>query len=451
MKKLQGLILLFISISAIGQQDKTAIKSISISDSTAIGTPDGKSVSKEIGAAGGNIISDDGRVELIFQVGALTQQITISIQPTTNHVPNGAGKAYQFEPSGIQFKKPVQLIFRYTDEEVKACPPDLMSFALQDHSGKWDFFEYEEWDSTAGTLKGFIHHFTGFTDVNNLMIRPNKTELAVGETADISVLDKGVIVESGEYRGDFELAFLSSNKVKWFVNEKEGGDDNVGHAKTNLFAPIGIGTKNIQYGLTGEYRAPVHLPLQNPVIVKLAVKYYSKKHKKFKWGSCECAITIYDAYRIEVTHYFTGREGFGSKMVDNANFVVKLLNRSIVIENRNNYPPKSIKEGSRIAIDEKIFLDGAPGPVDIKPNLTARSKISNDNPPNVYVEFQPSDDTYYTLHYVIRRMGISTEKVTTRARALPENFSFIANGTVQHVKQGRNNETEIIILPYSKN
>ena len=55
----------------------------------------------------------------------------------TNLVPNGAGKAYQFEPSGIQFKKPVQIIFHYNDDEATTCPADLMCFALQDHTGKW--------------------------------------------------------------------------------------------------------------------------------------------------------------------------------------------------------------------------------------------------------------------------------------------------------------------------
>src|SRR5215213_1854446 len=34
------------------------------------------------------------------------------------------GKAYALEPSGIQFKKPVQLIFPYSEEESEECPAD---------------------------------------------------------------------------------------------------------------------------------------------------------------------------------------------------------------------------------------------------------------------------------------------------------------------------------------
>src|SRR2546421_3484509 len=115
-----------ISINIFSQADSLKIRVIEPSDSSAIGIPDGKSISKEIGSAGGTIISDDGRIELIFPVEALTTSASISIQPTTNHAPNGTGKAYWFEPTGIQFKKPVQIIFHYTDEESETCPPDLM-------------------------------------------------------------------------------------------------------------------------------------------------------------------------------------------------------------------------------------------------------------------------------------------------------------------------------------
>jgi hypothetical protein len=62
-------------------QDSVEVRVIELPDSTAIGAPDGKPVSKEIGPAGGSITSDDGRVELIFPEGALTTATVISIQP----------------------------------------------------------------------------------------------------------------------------------------------------------------------------------------------------------------------------------------------------------------------------------------------------------------------------------------------------------------------------------
>jgi hypothetical protein len=67
-----------------------------VTDSTGFGTPDGKLVSNQIGIAGGRIASEDGRIELIFPSGALTEIKTISIQPTTNLFDSAAGKAYRF-------------------------------------------------------------------------------------------------------------------------------------------------------------------------------------------------------------------------------------------------------------------------------------------------------------------------------------------------------------------
>src|SRR5262245_62015585 len=88
------------------QTDSVEVKVIGLPDSSDIGVPNGKQVRQEISVSGGTIISDDGRVQLNFPPGALTETTTISIQPVNNKIPNG-NKAYRFEPSGLQFQKPV--------------------------------------------------------------------------------------------------------------------------------------------------------------------------------------------------------------------------------------------------------------------------------------------------------------------------------------------------------
>ena len=130
MKKTWLLAFLFYTITGAAQKDSSVIKYFKPHDATGIGTPVGKVVNKEISPEGGKLVSDDGRVELIFPAGALQETKTISIQPVTNLFDSAAGNAYQFEPSGLQFKKPVQVIFQYSDEENEICPADLMSFAL---------------------------------------------------------------------------------------------------------------------------------------------------------------------------------------------------------------------------------------------------------------------------------------------------------------------------------
>jgi hypothetical protein len=66
MNKIFFLCLLLFSTGVYAQTDTTGIWLFEPSDSTGFGTPDGKLVSKEIGPAGGKIVSEDGRVELIF-------------------------------------------------------------------------------------------------------------------------------------------------------------------------------------------------------------------------------------------------------------------------------------------------------------------------------------------------------------------------------------------------
>src|SRR4029079_19130265 len=125
MKKAWLLSLFFYSLAGNAQKDSSAMTLFAPPVTTAIGAPDGKPASKEIGPSGGNIVSEDGRIELIFPANALTATKTISIQPTINLFDSADGKAYQFEPSGLNFKKPVQIIFHYTDEEDETCSADL--------------------------------------------------------------------------------------------------------------------------------------------------------------------------------------------------------------------------------------------------------------------------------------------------------------------------------------
>jgi len=155
-----------------GQADTSETKYIELPDSTEIGTPLGEPTTKEIGPAGGLIRSEDGRLELYFPAGALSQQTVISILPVTNFAPNGTGVAYRCEPSGVLFSKPVEVFFHYSDEEAMICPPDLMGFAQQDHNGKWSFLNYNGWDSLNKTLKGTVEHFSEFPSCAPMRRRP---------------------------------------------------------------------------------------------------------------------------------------------------------------------------------------------------------------------------------------------------------------------------------------
>src|SRR3979411_2242382 len=86
---------------------------------TETGKPDGEKTEMKIGKEGGSFTSSDGKIRLIIPGGVFSKKTSFSIQPTTNPAPNGNGKAYRLEPSGIKFQKPLQIVFYYNGEETK--------------------------------------------------------------------------------------------------------------------------------------------------------------------------------------------------------------------------------------------------------------------------------------------------------------------------------------------
>ena len=426
---------------ANAQADSSKIRYTEPSDSTALGIPNGKIVSKQIGPTGGTIMSEDGRIELIFPTGALTATTTISIQPTTNLAPNGAGKAYQFEPSGIQFKEPVQINFHYTDDEAETCPPELMAFAMQSHTGKWSFTDYEDWDSTTKTLKGFIHHFSYFTDIDMMSLDPGDKELGVNAKTIITVSDLSKFLPTG----DTAFATLGKQGI-WYVNEIRNGNSTVGTLSPSD-VPLPEGGKTVYAFFT----APQYLPIKNPASIKLTIQYYSRKLKKKAWGSLRCHIGVYDAYRVQVIHEFTAR--VGSQLIDSASFDVWLYPthaKKIEITDIKNYPPKVLHEGRKPPFREKIFTEDAPGSIDIT-NTIKSDSLSKDYPPEVYFEFTPKEILLYKFEVVAR--GTSSGIEPLFSLSIPAEISFIANGQVQRYNSDMNNVTateknyKVIVTP----
>ena len=78
---------------------------------TPIGLPAGRQTEFVIDENGGTLKSFDGELELIIPKDALRKKTIISIQPVTNMLILGTGKAYQIEPSNIEFRKPAILKF----------------------------------------------------------------------------------------------------------------------------------------------------------------------------------------------------------------------------------------------------------------------------------------------------------------------------------------------------
>lgn len=420
MKKVLIPFLFIFSTYVSAQKDTLGIQ---LSDSTAIGTPDGKLVSKQIGATGGMIVSEDGRVELIFPEGALTANTAISIQPIINLAPNGVGKSYWFEPSGIQFKKPVQIIFHYTDEEAETCPPDLMGLAIQDKTGKWSFINYEDWDSTEKKLTGFIHHFSGASNVFMLRLISAKREVCVTESVRIDVLE---FFE--RFNVSVEAFFRRGQQNHWYVNDHEMGSESLG------FLSIYEETANITRTMVthATYIAPKYLLRNgNPVTVSLKVKILSGS-KRGQYRTLTCRILVYDVYKVSVTHAGEYRAAMGNEITDNASFNVWIYPTGIVLNTIENYPPSITRRGrARAGCILNISVGGNEGSLHLTDAFRNYSR-SNDYPPEILFEFLSSfEKTLFNFQWICP--GVTTDMQPLYAMPLAPEINFIANGTVQTI------------------
>ena len=428
MKKILSVSLLFFSLNVHAQIDSTnvsadtsKIKFIEPPDSTGFGTPDGQLTSKDIGLAGGTIVSADGRVELIFPPDALTANTNISIQPITNLAPNGAGKAYRCEPSGIQFKKLEQFVFHYTKQEADACPADLMNLASQDDTGKWTFSKYENWDSTKRILKGSIHHFSSFGSSNGMMIRPDKEMIIAEGRVNINFFDRYRTAQSGPFLGNSDRQSIGSRY--WAVNGIREGDESVGYAGPGTLTSLGA------------YTAPRIMPRQNPVIITLFFEYHSELLEANIWGVVSCKVLVYDEYKIEIMSTYTGRAEMHSQIFDKGWFVVRIFPNSEIgptqfrFMDKQNYPPKVIKQGKNGPFTEKIIPTNSQGHIDLTSHKN--DKLSNDYPPKVSFDLNSQEVLLCEVQYKAR--GLPAGPVQPlRIQPIPEEISFIANGEGQH-------------------
>ena len=425
-------LLLLFSFGAFAQTDSTQIESIEVPDSTGIGIPDGTPISKDIGPAGGSISSEDGMVELIFPAGALTTSTTISIQPITNLAPNGFGKSYKFEPSGIQFSKPVQIIFHYTEEEAGEDSADLMCFGLQDDKGKWTFLEFEQTDNTTRTLKGSILHFTNASKLKYLTLHPERERLNTGDVTKIFLWEVIPQTKKRKSTPKAEEANLASFRslTNFEVNKISNGNAKVGEifndediqhtGKTRTYSPRKI------------YFAPKILPDENPVtitaIVGVPVGVNSARPEK----KVSCKIELYDSYFITVRDTLSVWEGRGQYITDSSTFIVFVFRKDVMISEIKNYTPGIYRiPVPKFPCKMDLVLAGCIGTVDVPDKYTATRDATN--PASVIIKFtQPK--TVVAIRFIERCPGVKTKLTDMDAAPIPTILNFKADGDGDLIK-----------------
>ncbi len=331
------IIFLFTAINASAQNKKTE-DSLVIPLITAAGKPDGKKTEIKIKKDEARLRSSDGMLELIIPAGAVSPKTIISIQPITNTMSNGNGPAFRLEPSGIQFKKPVQIIFHYDEEEIKDSLQLLLGIAMQDEKGQWLNLNITELDTVAKTIGGSINHFSDWSSFTAIKLYPSYARVKVNKELDLTIdLVSSESEDLMSLDADPMLAPLTRRRIPWTsswrANEILNGN-----------SVVGIVTR--QSKANAVYKAPAKVPDRNPVAVTADLKGLNYKTKvkgqviTFTALKLVSNILVYDdAYEVTMISEIQDLSGTcmgATTYKDTGSFVISLNGREAKIIERVN-------------------------------------------------------------------------------------------------------------------
>ena len=162
---------------------------------TEVGTPVGDKVTKDIGPAGGTLVSPDGRLTLTVPEDTLAETIAFSIQPVTNKFGGGLGPAYKLEPDTKTFTTPLEISVHYDDHDLEGTFPEALSLAYQDDKGAWHMQKEIDLDKDKKTITIATAHFSIWAFDSELKVSPVKAMVRVGQKVSLSLThcDEGLI------------------------------------------------------------------------------------------------------------------------------------------------------------------------------------------------------------------------------------------------------------------
>jgi hypothetical protein len=347
-----GLFLLLLLYQQLAGQEPidTARKPLKTKAGQPIGTP----VKLKIGKRGGSISSADSKLTLVFPEGALEKETQISIQPINNTLTLQDAGAYQLEPSGIRFNKPVTIIFKYEGDA------ELKGIAMQEESGQWWSLRKATIDTVAKTITGAIPHFSRWALFERLHLRPKHASLRINKSLSLVVIEysqdeellkdlpksnpadaqslapmsqsQGVSAD-GDYLpplpkpSEDELPPLPVNYkvVSWTVNSITDGNSEVGRISNKQKKAC-------------TYTAPGDEPSQNPVAVTAKLEglsYTPTGGRKMRTLFLTSNIRIIgNGYRFTYIH-----KNFAGcfDTIDSSSCMIQPRNNTVVLSNIINY------------------------------------------------------------------------------------------------------------------
>lgn len=436
MKRFLWLVFFISSLSANAQNGTEDTSSGPVI--SAVGKPNGTKSEIQINKDGGSLKSTDGMVELIIPAGAISKKTDISIQPITNLMTNGNGKAYRLEPSGIKFQKAMQLTFHYDEEEFKDSMQLLMGIAMQDDKGQWLSLKNFKLDTAAKTISGNITHFSDWSNFMKIKLYPTNARLKIKKqitlTIDLIASEDDDLMDlnSNEELSPLKKQTKKTFTTTWKANGIINGNSTIGK--------IDVGSEK-----TATYQAPAIVPNQNPVAVTADLKGLSYTSKvngtsiTFKELKLVSNILVYDnAYEVTMISKMecaAGSElGMGS-FVDSGSFVVLVDGKNTrVVEKLNKNASANLDYAGKCEIKT---LKAEYGDIHIKGvrNIRLIPGQSENEPPSVEIIFvhTPTKPPLLQITCPPIGKGRPTSMTTAQANAIaamipafPQTIKFVA-------------------------
>ncbi|RRB06308.1 hypothetical protein [Larkinella rosea] len=297
---------------------------------TEVGQPQGQSISKTIGPEGGTLASVDGKVKLTLPAGALSKATSITIQPITNHAPNGVGLAYRFSPDGTQFAKRATLSFQYEKADISVNDPDVFGVAFQGSDKSWSGVSGVSVDTVARQITVSMAHFSDWSpfemarlkwiDLEGGPVKDSYVELGASTNLEVSNPVTVVPLPETPGQGNGNNESLIIDVVKWSV---VGGDANGTIRSTGTELGQGIDLYK------AAYTAPRTYPPSDPITVVAEVTFKNSTKK------------LYLLKRILIgKDYFTGT--FGGEPFNWGTLSYMRTNNVIHIAGWNESPSQSL-------------------------------------------------------------------------------------------------------------
>lgn len=353
---------------------------------TGIGKPTGERIAQKIGKDGGKLFSTDGRMELVIPEGAVSSKTNISIQSVVNTLSPDEGDAYTLEPSGINFQKPLQVIFHYTGKEAMGRMPEYKGIAWQDDKGQWYNLDNVAVDTIARTITGNITHFSTWVFFDAFVLKPTTAKLRVGRPLDMFV---ACTLPRPNTAGGIITDETLPKKIKFttYADGIRGGNAVVG----TVSSVYGQTIRNVKY------TAPATVPDQNPVAVSVEatnISWSGFAHPRLKLVS---NITIIDkSYEITVIgHNKQNMLQCVITSLDSSSCILQLNGNKTRIQDIQNMNVVITVNGCTCHVYE-ISPGTSTGPV----NIVGTYKI------NVLPANPPQNPYPLVMLYFIRNMGM---------------------------------------------